>query len=145
MKILRHPNIVHLYSVIQTNQYIYLIMEYISGKELFDYIVLKKRLQENEACKFYQQIISGIEYLHKLKIVHRDLKPENLLLDSKKNIKIVDFGLSNMYLNNELLSTACGSPCYAAPEMINGEKYNGLLVDIWSYCFICYDLWLFTF
>ena len=140
MKILRHPNIVHLYSVIQTNQYIYLIMEYISGKELFDYIIKKGKLQEIEACKFYQQIISGIEYLHKLKIVHRDLKPENLLLDSKKNIRIVDFGLSNMYPNNELLSTACGSPCYAAPEMINGEKYNGLLVDIWSSGIVLYAM-----
>ena len=89
MKIIRHPNIVHLYNVIQTNQYIYLIMEYISGKELFDYIIKKGKLKEKEACKFYQQIISGIEYLHKLKIVHRDLKPENLLLDSKKNIKII--------------------------------------------------------
>ena len=140
MKILRHPNIVHLYSVIQTNQYIYLIMEYISGKELFDYIIKKGKLQEIEACKFYQQIISGIEYLHKLKIVHRDLNPENLLLDSKKNIRIVDFGLSNMYPNNELLSTACGSPCYAAPEMINGEKYNGLLVDIWSSGIVLYAM-----
>ncbi len=140
MKILRHPNIVHLYSVIQTNKYIYLIMEYISGKELFDYIIKKGKLKEIEACKFYQQIISGIEYIHKLKIVHRDLKPENLLLDSKKNIKIVDFGLSNIYSNNNLLSTACGSPCYAAPEMINGEKYDGLLVDIWSSGIVLYAM-----
>ena len=140
MKIIRHPNIVHLYNVIQTNQYIYLIMEYISGKELFDYIIKKGKLKEKEACKFYQQIISGIEYLHKLKIVHRDLKPENLLLDSKKNIKLVDFGLSNNYSNNNLLLTACGSPCYAAPEMINGEKYNGLLVDIWSSGIVLYAM-----
>ena len=140
LKILRHPNIVHLYNVIQNSTSIFLIMEYISGKELFDYIVLKKRLQENEACKFYQQIISGIEYLHKLKIVHRDLKPENLLLDSKKNIKIVDFGLSNLYTKNELLTTACGSPYYAAPEMIRGEKYNGLLVDIWSSGIVLYAM-----
>ena len=115
-------------------------MEYISGKELFEYIILNKRLNENEACKFYQQIISGLEYLDKIRIVHRDLKPENLLLDNKKNIKIVDFGLSNMYSNNELLSTACGSPCYAAPEMINGEKYNGSLVDIWSSGIVLYAM-----
>ena len=76
--------------------------------------------------------MSGVEYLHKLKIVHRDLKPENLLLDQKKNIKIVDFGLSNLYKDGELLKTACGSPCYAAPEMIAGKRYNGLNVDIWS-------------
>jgi len=132
LKNLRHNNIVQLYSVIQTVTTIYLIMEYANGKELFDYIVLKKRLHEGEACKFFQQILSGIEYLHKLRIVHRDLKPENLLLDNKKDIKIVDFGLSNIYGKGELLKTACGSPCYAAPEMIGGKKYSGVMVDIWS-------------
>ena len=132
LKMLHHNNIVQLYSVTQTSTTIYLIMEYASGKELFDYIILKKRLPEIEACKFYQQILSGIEYLHKLRVVHRDLKPENLLLDSKKDLKIADFGLSNLYPNNELLKTACGSPCYAAPEMINGKEYKGHLVDIWS-------------
>jgi len=84
--------------------------------------------------------MSGVEYLHKLKIVHRDLKPENLLLDQKKNIKIVDFGLSNLYKDGELLKTACGSPCYAAPEMIAGKRYNGLNVDIWSCGVILYAL-----
>jgi len=107
-------------------------MEYAQGKELYDYIVSKKRLQEIEACKFFQQIISGIEYLHKLRIVHRDLKPENLLLDHNKDLKIVDFGLSNLYAKNALLKTPCGSPCYAAPEMIAGKKYQGICVDIWS-------------
>lgn len=107
-------------------------MEYASGGELFDYIVSSSRLPEAEACKFYQQIISGIEYIHKLGVVHRDLKPENLLLDSNQNIKIVDFGLSNTYKPNELLQTACGSPCYAAPEMIAGHKYSGSRVDLWS-------------
>ena len=145
LKKLRHNNIVHLYNVIQTSTTIYLVMEYVDGKELFEYIVNKRRLSELEACKFYQQLISGIEYLGKLKITHRDLKPENLLLDKKKNIKIVDFGLSNIYKSNELLSTACGSPCYAAPEMLSGKKYNGLNVDIWSsgivlYAMICGSL-----
>ena len=84
--------------------------------------------------------MSGVEYLHKLRIVHRDLKPENLLLDHKKNIKIVDFGLSNLYKEGELLKTACGSPCYAAPEMIAGKKYNGLNVDVWSCGVILYAL-----
>ena len=78
----------------------------------------------------YQQIISGIEYIHKLGIVHRDLKPENLLLDHNNSIKIVDFGLSNLYKHGERLKTACGSPCYAAPEMIKGERYLGLGADI---------------
>lgn len=115
-------------------------MEYASGKELFDYIVLKQRLTDAEACKIFLQIMSGIEYLHKLRIVHRDLKPENLLLDQKKEIKIADFGLSNLYSKGELLKTACGSPCYAAPEMINGKKYSGLQVDIWSSGIILYAM-----
>ena len=132
LKLLHHNNIIQLFSVIQTQSSIYLIMEYASGKELFDYIVKNKRLSEIESLKFYQQILSGIEYLHKLGIVHRDLKPENLLLDSKKNIKIADFGLSNLYDKNQLLKTACGSPCYAAPEMINGFNYVPIMVDIWS-------------
>ena len=140
LKNLRHNNIVHLYDVKETASSLYIIMEYIQGKELFDYIVGKKRLSEIEACNFYQQIISGIEYLGKIRVVHRDLKPENLLLDNKKNIKIVDFGLSNIYPNNELLKTACGSPCYAAPEMINGELYNGLGADIWSSGIVLYAM-----
>ena len=115
-------------------------MEYASGGELFDYIVANTRLKEEEACKYFQQIISGVEYIHQLNIVHRDLKPENLLLDHKKNIKIVDFGLSNTYGFGELLKTACGSPCYAAPEMIAGKKYLGANVDIWSCGIIMFAL-----
>ena len=115
-------------------------MEYASGGELFDYIVKRKRLQEDEACRFFQQIISGVEYIHKVKICHRDLKPENLLLDDQNNIKIVDFGLSNMYNEGETLKTACGSPCYAAPEMIAGKRYHGLNSDIWSCGIILYAM-----
>lgn len=107
-------------------------MEYACGGELFDYIVRKDRLTEKEACSFYTQIVSGIEFLHLKGIAHRDLKPENLLLDIKKNLKIVDFGLSNTYKPGETLKTACGSPCYAAPEMIAGKRYNGIEIDIWS-------------
>ena len=132
LKLIRHPNIIQLYEIIETSRKLYLIMEYASGGELFDYIVNKSRLDENEACRFFHQIISGVEYIHQLGIVHRDLKPENMLLDNDKNIKIVDFGLSNTYNPAELLQTACGSPCYAAPEMIAGKKYDGLNVDLWS-------------
>ena len=107
-------------------------MEYACGGELFDYIVQEDRLQEKEACRFYKQIVAGIEFLHSKGIAHRDLKPENLLLDKNKDLKIVDFGLSNMYKPGETLKTACGSPCYAAPEMIAGKRYEGLKVDIWS-------------
>mmetsp|Transcript_1128 Transcript_1128/g.1133 ORF Transcript_1128/g.1133 Transcript_1128/m.1133 type:complete len:292 (+) Transcript_1128:184-1059(+) len=132
LKLIRHPNIIQLYEIIETPKQLYLIMEYASGGELFDYIVANTRLKEEEACKFFQQIICGVDYIHHLNIVHRDLKPENLLLDHNKNIKIVDFGLSNTYGEGELLKTACGSPCYAAPEMIAGKKYSGSNVDIWS-------------
>jgi 5'-AMP-activated protein kinase, catalytic alpha subunit len=137
LKLIRHPNIIQLYEVkfiqiIETPKKLYLIMEYASGGELFDYIVKNNKLKEKEACRFFHQLIAGIEYIHKLHIVHRDLKPENLLLDHNNNIKIVDFGLSNTYKPGELLKTACGSPCYAAPEMIAGKKYVGLSVDIWS-------------
>ena len=117
-------------------------MEYVTGGELFNYIVSKKKLSENEAAFFFCQIINGIEYIHKHNIVHRDLKPENLLLGEGKIIKIIDFGLSNQYKVGNLLHTPCGSPCYAAPEMVQGKKYNGLLIDIWStgitlYAMVC--------
>jgi 5'-AMP-activated protein kinase catalytic alpha subunit len=92
-------------------------MEYCPSGELFDFIVQSQRLHERQACKFYQELISGIEYIHESGICHRDLKPENLLLDYDKTLKVVDFGLSNMYEGDETLKTACGSPCYAAPEV----------------------------
>ena len=113
-----HPALrstVDVRQIIETKTDIHLIMEYASGGELFDHIVKHKRLSEAEAVGFMQQILSGVEYIHKNGIVHRDLKPENLLLDGQKRIKIVDFGLSNQYKTGEKLKTACGSPCYAAP------------------------------
>ncbi|CAK86205.1 unnamed protein product (macronuclear) [Paramecium tetraurelia] len=132
LKLIRHKHVIQLYEIIETKKYIFLVMEFCDGGELFDYIVKHQKLSEIEASKFIQELISGIEYIHKLNIVHRDLKPENLLLDYQKSLKIVDFGLSNTYKQGEQLKTACGSPCYAAPEMIQGNKYNSLLVDIWS-------------
>lgn len=115
-------------------------MEYISGGELSDYIIAKKHLKEEEAFRIFRQIVSAVDYLHQNGISHRDLKPENILLDSKRNIKIIDFGLSNTYKPGELLKTACGSPCYAAPEMIAGKMYNGLATDIWSCGIILYTM-----
>jgi 5'-AMP-activated protein kinase catalytic alpha subunit len=106
LKLTRHANIIQLYEIIETQKQLYLIMEYANGGELFDYIVNNSRLDEMEACHIFQQIISGIEYIHKLKVVHRDMKPENLLIDNEKTIKIVDFGLSNTYNDTELLKTA---------------------------------------
>ncbi|CAK56282.1 unnamed protein product (macronuclear) [Paramecium tetraurelia] len=132
LKQVRHPNLVQLYEIIETPKQLFLVMEYVNGGELFEYIVQNQRIKDVEAIRFYSQILSGIEYLHKLHVVHRDLKPENLILDSRGKLKIIDFGLSNFYKTDDLLKTACGSPCYAAPEMIAGKRYQGLQVDIWS-------------
>ena len=142
LKTLRHPNIVHLYSDIQTGSYIYIIMEYIKGIELLHYISSNKRLSEEEACFYFRQIISAIEYLHKLKIAHRDIKPENMIIENEtKTIKLVDFGLSSYYnTKSEMLSSACGSPSYAAPEMLYGKKYSASPVDIWSCGIVLYAM-----
>lgn len=106
----------------------------------FLFISLLTRIKEPETCKFMHQLISGIEYIHSLNIAHRDLKPENILLTSLQNLLIVDFGLSNTYQPGEKLKTACGSPCYAAPEMVSGRAYNGLKTDLWSCGVIMYAL-----
>ncbi|KAJ0098977.1 hypothetical protein Patl1_21854 [Pistacia atlantica] len=143
IKILRlfmHPHIIRLYEVIETPSDIYVVMEYVKSGELFDYIVEKGRLQEDEARVFFQQIISGVEYCHRNMVVHRDLKPENLLLDSKWNVKIADFGLSNIMRDGHFLKTSCGSPNYAAPEVISGKLYAGPEVDVWSCGVILYAL-----
>ncbi|ERM99072.1 SNF1-related protein kinase catalytic subunit alpha KIN10 [Amborella trichopoda] len=143
IKILRlfmHPHIIRLYEVIETTSDIYVVMEYVKCGELFDFIVEKGRLQEEEARGFFQQIISGVEYCHRNMIVHRDLKPENLLLDSKWNVKIADFGLSNVMRDGHFLKTSCGSPNYAAPEVISGKLYAGPEVDVWSCGVILYAL-----
>ena len=130
LRLVRHPNIIQLYEIIDTPTKIYLVMEYASNGELFEYITKNTKLNEQEACKFFQQIVSGVEYLQRLKIVHRDLKPKNMLLDYENNVKIVDFSLSNIYKPGQLLNTSCGSPCYAAPEMIAGKHYDPSEVDV---------------
>lgn len=121
LKLFRHPHIIKLYEVIETPSDIFMVMEYVSGGELFEYIVNHGRLSEDEARRFFQQIIYGVSYCHAHRVVHRDLKPENLLLDSHKNVKIADFGLSNLMRDGDLLKTSCGSPNYAAPEVISGQ------------------------
>ena len=132
LKKLNHPNIIKIYNKIEDSSNYYIIMEYASRGELFKYIVNKKRISEKEAAYFYCQLIHGLEFMHKNNITHRDLKPENLLIKENNILVISDFGLSTEYNNNELLCTPCGSPSYAAPEMILGKKYNGLNIDIWS-------------
>ncbi|XP_019632564.1 PREDICTED: 5'-AMP-activated protein kinase catalytic subunit alpha-2-like isoform X6 [Branchiostoma belcheri] len=140
LKLFRHPHIIKLYQVISTPADIFMVMEYVSGGELFDYIVKHGKLKEAEARRFFQQIISGVDYCHRHMIVHRDLKPENLLLDSNRNVRIADFGLSNMMADGEFLRTSCGSPNYAAPEVISGKLYAGPEVDVWSCGVILYAL-----
>ena len=141
LKRLRHKNVIQLYEIMESKTNLYIVMEYCEGKELFEYIVRHKYLSEKEACRFFQQIIDGVEYLHLSNITHRDLKPENLLLDNKKRIRISDFGLSNMSNKiDSLLETPCGTPSYAPPEMLRGEKYNGIYSDIWSCGIILYTM-----
>lgn len=120
LKLLRHPHIIKLYEVITTPGDIIMVIEY-APRELFQYIVDRGKMSETEARCFFQQIICAIEYCHRHKIVHRDLKPENLLLDDKNNVKIGDFGLSNIMTDGDFLKTSCGSPNYAAPEVISGK------------------------
>ena len=112
-----HPGIIQLYEVIETDSYFYFVMECAEKGELSYYIEKKEKLSEKEACKFFQQLISAVEYLHRLGCAHRDIKPSNILLDGSYNLKLIDFGLGNIYDENEKLKTACGSPCYAAPEV----------------------------
>lgn len=137
LKLLRHPHIIKLYDVIKSKDEIIMVIEY-AGKELFDYIVHRGKMPEDEARRFFQQIIAAVEYCHRHKIVHRDLKPENLLLDDQLNVKIADFGLSNIMTDGNFLKTSCGSPNYAAPEVISGKLYAGPEVDVWSSGVILY-------
>ncbi|CAE7915206.1 aak-2, partial [Symbiodinium necroappetens] len=119
LKLLRHPHVVQLFEVIETAGALYLIMEYASGGDLFHYIVENQRVPEPQACRFFHHIMAGVEHLHAMNIAHRDLKPENLLLDEQNCVKIADFGLSKRFDDNQLLSTACGSPCLG-PSSFSG-------------------------
>ncbi|CAH8644684.1 unnamed protein product [Heterobilharzia americana] len=131
---------IKLLEVIESEKHLYLVMEYASGGEVFDYLVSHGKMNEKDArCKF-RQIVSAVQYCHQKMIVHRDLKAENLLLDAELNIKIADFGFSNYFSNSQKLDTFCGSPPYAAPELFLGRKYEGPEVDVWSLGVILYTL-----
>lgn len=118
----------------------YLVLEYVDGGELFDYISSNGPLPEEEAVRLFRQIIAAISYCHRFNICHRDLKPENILLDSKYNIKLADFGMAVLQLSGHLLNTSCGSPHYAAPEIVNGRRYHGDMADTWSCGIILFAL-----
>ncbi|KAJ6254665.1 serine/threonine-protein kinase brsk2-like protein [Anaeramoeba flamelloides] len=128
MKLLKHPNIMRLYDVYETSKYLYLVLEYVSGGELFDFLLSEGSLSHQKSLFFFQQIIFGLSYLHERLICHRDLKPENLLIDENHCLKIADFGMSQIMKKGSLLKTSCGSPHYAAPE---GIEYDGKKADVW--------------
>ncbi|KRZ13818.1 Serine/threonine kinase SAD-1, partial [Trichinella zimbabwensis] len=140
MKLIDHPYILRLYDVYENQKFLYLILEYVSGGELFDYLVRKGRLPIKEAKKIFRQIVYALDYCHAQNICHRDLKPENLLLDERNNIKIADFGMASLQVEGSMLETSCGSPHYACPEVIRGEKYDGKKADVWSCGVILYAL-----
>ncbi|KAJ9098551.1 hypothetical protein QFC19_006319 [Naganishia cerealis] len=143
LKTVKHPNIVRLFDVIETEKYIGIILDFANGGELFDHILAHRYLKEKDASKLFAQLISGVHYLHEKKIVHRDLKLENLLLDKHRNVIITDFGFANRFerRQDDLMATSCGSPCYAAPELVVSDGlYVGSAVDIWSCGVILYAM-----
>ncbi|PRD26032.1 UNVERIFIED_CONTAM: melk [Trichonephila clavipes] len=142
LKILNHPNICKLYQVIETEKNYFIVLEYCPGGELFDYIIERDRVTEKEARVFFRQIIAAVSFIHEKGYAHRDLKPENLLLDNEQNLKLIDFGLCAKPKSGmqQQLETCCGSPAYAAPELITGDNYNGNKVDIWSMGVLLYAL-----
>lgn len=140
LKLLDHPNIIKLYEIVELENVVFMIMEYAAGGEILDYLITHGKLPEREAKRFFAQVVSAMQYCHKLHVIHRDLKAENLLLDANCNIKIIDFGLSNAYVPGELMKTFCGSPTYAAPELIHRKNYVGPPVDVWSMGVLLYVL-----
>ena len=141
LRSISHPNISQMYETYSTVHNFYLMMEYVDGGDLFDYISDNCYLPEQKACYFFRQLISVMEYLAELGISHRDIKPENILLDKNhENIKVIDFGLSNYCMEHELLHSSCGSPCYASPEMLSGNPYRGITTDLWSAGIVLYSM-----
>ncbi|XP_051120706.1 CBL-interacting serine/threonine-protein kinase 3-like isoform X2 [Andrographis paniculata] len=135
MKLIKHPNVVQLYEVMASKTKIFIVLEFVTGGELFDKIVNHGRMREDEARKYFQQLINAVDYCHSRGVFHRDLKPENLLLDAAGNLRVSDFGLSALSQqaeNDGLLHTACGTPNYVAPEVLNDRGYDGATADLWS-------------
>ncbi|TVU37154.1 hypothetical protein EJB05_10454 [Eragrostis curvula] len=135
MKLIQHPNVVRLYEVMGSKTKIYIVLEYVMGGELHDIIATSGRLKEDEARRYFQQLINAVDYCHSRGVYHRDLKLENLLLDIAGTLKISDFGLSaisEQLKADGLLHTTCGTPNYVAPEVIDDKGYNGATADLWS-------------
>ena len=132
LEVMRHPNLVRLVDIIFDDQLIYVVMEYCSNGELFQYICDHKRLEASLCHRIFKQLVSAMIYIHSKDIAHRDLKPENILLDADLNPKIADFGLCHVATEKQLLTTPCGSPFYAPPEIISNEAYDGKKGDVWS-------------
>jgi len=142
LKKVHHTNIIALKELFDTPDKLYLVMELVTGGELFDKIVEKGSYTESEASTLVKKIVSAVEYLHSIDIVHRDLKPENLLLkraDDDLEVAIADFGLSKIIGQQMMMQTACGTPSYVAPEVLNASGY-GKEVDMWSIGVITYIL-----
>lgn len=142
MKLMNHPNILRIYDVYEGSKELFLVLEYVEGGELFDFLVNKGRLAPIEALAFFKQIVYGLNYAHTFSIIHRDLKPENILIASISPpvIKIADWGMAAFAGPSLQLETSCGSPHYASPEIVNGETYRGNATDIWSCGVILYAL-----
>lgn len=136
--LLDHPHITKLLDFLYSELHFFLIFEYVKGKQLFDVILKQTRINEEKARKYFRQIVSAVEYIHKNSIVHRDLKIENIIIDMNDNIKVLDFGLSNFYDNKMFLKTSCGSLYFAAPELLLGQSYMGPEIDMWSLGIILY-------
>lgn len=140
LKKFSHHNIIRVYELINTPANFYLVMEYVSGGDIYSLLERKGKMSEQEVRGYFYQIVAGIEYCHYHRVTHRDIKPENLLLDTQGNVKIADFGLVNIMRDGEFCRTSCGSPNYAAPEVINGNKYCGPEIDVWSIGVVTYAL-----
>ncbi|KAL5091385.1 hypothetical protein Trisim1_002993 [Trichoderma cf. simile WF8] len=141
LKLIEHPNIMKLYDIWENRSEIYLILEYIDQGDLFTFINTKGRLSEEVAVYFFRQMISAIAYCHSFNVCHRDLKPENILITADLQIKIADFGMAALHQSNtHRLATACGSPHYAAPELLKNRQYRGDKADIWSMGVILYAM-----
>lgn len=141
LKQLRHPNIVRLEDVLKNSKYIGIVLQYAPGGELYKYMQRKRRLKDEVACRLFSQLISGVHYMHRHGLAHRDLKLENLLLDEHENLLISDFGFVNELRKGGLMDTSCGSPCYAAPELVLTTKpYEARKADVWSCGMILYAM-----